>query len=281
MKEPTRAEWIAGIKTLYGIDFDALSKEEKIQFIRDREDQWEHEKAAYLARLKTPNRDSVRKLHQKDISRPDFLAEILDCLRDEVNANSFEGMEIARPEQFIDPVAEGYVSKDQLEIYRRIMNARGIWANWLTGKLMFLFGLSSKNEHENLRYALSIGVELMQFARDNPNDELWRGIKGLIVSTNEESARKCEREARRGAKDGVKEVFRERDNKPRRAKGEKSAYDAERMADCFGVVDAMMKAKAGRGRIGEALNSVYESEHLHKITFERFRRAYYKSKSGK
>lgn len=202
MKEPTRAEWIADIKAIYGIDYDALSKEEKIQFFRDMDEQMAQEKADYLARLKTPNRDSIKKLHRKDTSSPEFLADILDCLRDETDANSFEGMEIARPEQFIDPVAEGYVSKNELEIFRYMMNARGIWANLLTGKLTFLFGLSKKAEHENLRYALSVGVELMQFARDNPNGELANMLNQLsdkITKGHDEMPRRVAREVKKNA----------------------------------------------------------------------------------
>lgn len=123
--------------------------------------------------------------------------------------------------------------------------------------------------HRTVGAALSFGAGVMRLAMKEPNGIFADNLKDIMLSV------------RRGAKEGVKESFRERDKKTRKAKGKKSQYEKSDMDENFGAVDAIMKSKAGRGRIGEALKNVYESKHLHKITFERFRRAYYKRKNGK
>ena len=233
----------------------------------------QQEKRKYLNKLVPPNRAKVMRLPMMEGEGfKEKLNGILDCLRDEYMANSFDGRSMAQTRHFIDPIKEGFVDPDELEIWKW-SNSRAIWANSLTMKLTFLFGFASKSEQEAKMDAIATGVELALFASENP--EMREVVKEVFA----DNAKMVKQVVRQGVEEGMEKPTKEirdvlhRHTSPAeelsRIESIKKAYDrlgtwTKVAADIIGMIDHERK----QGKPNPKGNPYLEPEAYKKLIEE-------------
>lgn len=213
----------------FGVDASKLTDAEMSQIFTQLE---KRDRDEYLKRLETPNYESIKRLPGlKNKTAMESVSDILKCLTSEFKGNSFFAKDSATEGDRVDPLAGGYIDRVQVEMCP-YSNPRGIWANNLSSKMILLFSYGSEEEQENYLYALSLGIELMRFAMDNPNmAALCKQIAGKDFSKEAEK--------------GMERVIRKR-NKRKQDK-RKSSVEAKRKAS---AIATMKKLVPTLGQVG-------------------------------